>query len=60
MMSRPTQKNLIPRDSEVPPKTLVTHIRFRAKVLHWDEVRSNGDQDCFREILDEVQVCTFT
>ena len=38
----------------------VLAIRFRAKVLHWDEIRSNGDQDCFGEILDEVQVCTFT
>ena len=28
--------------------------------MHWDEIRSNGDQDCFGEILDEVQVCTFT
>ena len=65
MTSGPTQKNLIPKDSEAPRKTLVTHIsvfgiRFRTKVLHWDEIRSNGDQDCFGEILDEVQVCTFT
>ena len=42
-----------------PPKTLVTHIRFRAKSsLGWDSLR--GDQDCFAEILDEEQVCTFT
>ena len=39
---------------------LVTHIRFRAKVLHWDEICFNGDQDCFAEILDGEQVCTLT